>query len=64
VPDGIVYADIDRDTVKLATENCPRVFHEAFIAGTEPHEYCDVHGGDVRSMFSKLGKIFGRIIRR
>jgi len=64
VPNGIVYADIDRDTGKLATENCPRVFHEAFVAGTEPNEVCDVHGSDIGSVFSKLGKIFGRIIRR
>lgn len=64
VPDGIISVEIDRDTGKLATDNCPRVFREAFLAGTEPREICDVHGADVRSMFNKLGRIFGRIIRR
>jgi penicillin-binding protein 1B len=43
VPDGIVFADIDRDTGKLATPGCPRVFHEAFLAGTAPTEICQLH---------------------
>jgi penicillin-binding protein 1B len=42
-PDGIAFADIDRDTGKLATPGCPRIFHEAFIAGTEPREVCQLH---------------------
>src|SRR5262249_21898982 len=42
-PDGIAFADIDRDTGKLASPNCPRVFHEAFLAGTEPTEVCQLH---------------------
>lgn len=43
VPAGITFADIDRDTGKLATPACPRVFHEAFLAGTEPTELCPLH---------------------
>ncbi len=42
-PDGIVFADIDRDTGKLATPSCPRVFREAFLAGSEPTETCQLH---------------------
>ena len=42
-PDGIVYVDIDRDTGKVAVSACPRVFHEAFLAGTEPTEACSLH---------------------
>ena len=43
-PEGaITWADIDRDTGKLAQPGCPRVFHEAFIAGTEPTEACELH---------------------
>jgi penicillin-binding protein 1B len=42
-PTGIVFADIDRDTGKLATAACPRVFREAFLAGTEPTETCPLH---------------------
>jgi len=41
-PKGIVYVNIDRDTGKLATSACPRTMTEAFIAGTEPAEYCQI----------------------
>jgi len=43
VPEGIVFADIDRDTGKLATPACPRVFHESFLSGTAPTELCPLH---------------------
>ena len=39
VPPGITFADIDRDTGKLALPSCPSTFTEAFAAGTEPLEY-------------------------
>ena len=42
VPDGISFVDIDPDTGKLATPSCPRVFSEAFLAGTEPPT-CELH---------------------
>ena len=42
-PDGITFVDIDPDTGKLATPACPRVFREAFLAGTEPVQACDLH---------------------
>jgi penicillin-binding protein 1B len=49
VPAGIAFVDIDPETGKLATPNCPRVFREAFLAGTEPLQLCDVHRvGEVR----------------
>ena len=43
VPQGIQFVEIDRDTGKLATAGCPRIFKEAFIAGTEPAEVCHLH---------------------
>jgi penicillin-binding protein 1B len=43
VPDGVVFVDIDKDTGKLATPACPKVFREGFIAGTEPTEPCPIH---------------------
>jgi penicillin-binding protein 1B len=43
VPEGIVFVDIDRDTGKLATAGCPRVFKEAFLTGTEPADVCQLH---------------------
>jgi penicillin-binding protein 1B len=43
-PDGITFVDIDRDTGKIAAPGCPRIFKEAFLAGTEPTEVCQLHG--------------------
>ena len=43
VPDGIVFLDIDRDTGRVAAGACPRLFREAFIAGTEPRDVCHLH---------------------
>jgi penicillin-binding protein 1B len=42
-PGGVSFADIDRDTGKLAQPACPRVAREAFLAGTEPVEPCELH---------------------
>ncbi len=42
-PDGIVFVDIDRDTGKIAVSACPRIFHESFLAGTEPTQACTLH---------------------
>jgi penicillin-binding protein 1B len=42
-PEGISFLEIDRDTGKLAQPACPRIFREAFLAGTEPTEACDLH---------------------
>ena len=43
VPDQIGFADIDADTGKLATPSCPHAIHQAFLAGTEPREMCEIH---------------------
>jgi penicillin-binding protein 1B len=42
-PEGITFVDIDPATGKLATPICPKTFTEAFIAGSEPTESCDLH---------------------
>ena len=42
-PDGITFVDIDPDTGKLALPACPHVLREAFLAGTEPVQACEVH---------------------
>ena len=47
VPPGITYADIDRQSGKLALPSCPSTFTEAFAAGTEPLEYCPLNHGVV-----------------
>ncbi len=43
VPDGVSFVEIDRDTGKLAQPGCPRTYNEAFLAGTEPLEICELH---------------------
>jgi penicillin-binding protein 1B len=58
IPDGVTFVDIDKDTGKLATPRCPHVMREAFLAGTEPHDTCDVH----LSVLGKIGhSLFGWI---
>jgi penicillin-binding protein 1B len=43
VPRGVTFAEIDRDTGKLALPTCPRVYNESFLAGYEPRDYCEIH---------------------
>ncbi len=43
VPSGVTFAEIDRDTGKLALPTCPRVYSESFLAGYEPRDYCEIH---------------------
>jgi penicillin-binding protein 1B len=50
-PPGVVFVAIDKDTGQLATGQCPRVYHEAFLAGTEPQQSCSEHGGGFLSIF-------------
>ena len=42
-PEGISFIDIDPQTGKLAGPGCPKTFREAFRAGTEPREVCEIH---------------------
>jgi membrane carboxypeptidase/penicillin-binding protein len=42
---NIIFVDVDPTTGLRATPSCPKVFSEAFVAGTEPQEYCSWHGG-------------------
>ena len=55
-PDGLVAVAIDRESGLLATPSCPfeatRV--EYFMPGTEPSEYCPLHGGTVERFFQRL----------
>ena len=43
VPPGVTQIEIDRDTGKLALPTCPRTTTEAFLAGTEPTSWCELH---------------------
>ena len=44
-PEGIVSVNIDSDTLMLAMPDCSSTRREVFVSGTEPVEYCTLHGG-------------------
>jgi penicillin-binding protein 1B len=44
-PSGVVNIRIDAETGELATPDCPHVRNEVFIEGTQPVEFCHLHGG-------------------
>lgn len=61
-PAGIDTVLIDSDTLELATPSCPSTREEVFIAGSEPTQLCELHGGHnpATSAGSFLSHIFGR----
>jgi penicillin-binding protein 1B len=42
-PYGITWAEIDKETGKLAAPFCPKIINSPFIAGTEPADSCELH---------------------
>jgi penicillin-binding protein 1B len=61
-PPGVVQAVIDPQSGQLATPSCPQTESEYFIAGTEPTQYCQLHGGGVSQSapVSWLAHLFGK----
>ncbi len=60
-PAGMVHASIDPQSGQLATELCPNVRSEVFIAGTTPTQPCPLHQAPesaAKSFFKKLFRIF------
>ena len=53
-PSGVVNAQIDKVTNRLATPACPQTYYVAFIAGTEPKTTCEQSFSDHRGVFSKI----------
>jgi penicillin-binding protein 1B len=53
-PANIIFVDIDPTTGLLATPSCPKTMSEAFVAGTEPQEYCSGHEGDYESSAARV----------
>ncbi len=51
-PEGLVSAEIDPDSGQIATNACPRVQTDYFIAGTQPIEACRLHGGGATQVAS------------
>lgn len=46
IPSGVVSVYIDEKSGKLATADCTDKKLEVFLSGTEPTEYCSLHGGE------------------
>ena len=62
-PAGVKEVTIDPQTGQLATPSCPTNRDEVFVAGTEPTEYCQLHGGPALSQIppvSWLAHLFGK----
>jgi len=44
-PAGVTSITIDPESGQLATPACPTTREEVFLSGTEPTEFCSLHGG-------------------
>ena len=61
-PPGVSVVEIDPTSLQLATPACPATRKEVYIAGTEPTEFCELHGGRMLTQTppaSWLSRIFG-----
>ena len=61
-PAGVSVVEIDPTTLELATPACPTTRKEVFLSGTEPTEFCELHGGRMLTQTppaSWLSRIFG-----
>ena len=62
MPDGVTKVTIDPETLALATPECPTTREEVYIHGTEPTEFCPLHGGHMANDTapgSWLSHVFG-----
>jgi len=62
MPDGVQSALIDPESLELATPACPVTREEVYVAGSQPTQYCELHGGGhgvISSTGSFLSHIFG-----
>jgi penicillin-binding protein 1B len=62
-PSGVTQVTVDPQSEQLATPTCPTTKQEVFIAGTEPTQYCFLHGGRATSQappVSWLSHLFGK----
>ena len=59
-PEGVDAILIDSDTLEVATPSCPETREEVYVAGSEPTQLCELHGGHpATSAGSFLSHIFG-----
>jgi penicillin-binding protein 1B len=60
-PEGVDSVLIDSDTLEVATPACPATREEVYIAGSQPTQLCELHGGHgpATAVGSFLSHIFG-----
>ncbi len=60
-PEGVDSITIDADTLQIATPSCPTTRSEVYIAGSQPTQLCELHGGHgpATAVGSFLSHIFG-----
>ncbi len=60
-PEGVDTTTIDSETLEVATPSCPTTREEVYVAGSEPRQLCEVHGGHgpATATGSFLSHIFG-----
>src|SRR5271165_665183 len=44
-PNGVDTTVIDPETLQVATPSCPTTREEVYVAGSEPKQMCELHGG-------------------
>jgi penicillin-binding protein 1B len=61
-PPGVLDEVIDPQTGQLATPSCPQSANEYFISGSEPNQYCQLHGSRMAKSpgGSWLAHLFGK----
>jgi penicillin-binding protein 1B len=61
MPDGVQSVSIDPESLMLATPSCPTTREEVYVAGSQPTQFCDLHGGNKTASTSGnwLSHIFG-----
>ncbi len=62
-PDGVMEATVDPQSGQLATASCPQTQNEYFVEGSQPTQYCQLHGGQASgesSGGSWLSRLFGK----
>ena len=60
-PEGVDSITIDSDTLEVATPSCPVTRDEVYIAGSQPTQLCELHGGHgpATAVGGFLSHIFG-----
>ncbi len=60
-PEGIDSTVIDPESLQVATPSCPTTREEVYVAGSEPRQLCELHGGHgpATASGSFLSHIFG-----